>query len=50
MERENVFSNISEKISLVFYCEIKHAYGEESYIDECTIKERMAESRDQEGI
>jgi hypothetical protein len=30
VERQNVFSNIREKISLVFYCDIKHEWGKKS--------------------
>jgi hypothetical protein len=43
-------------ISLAFFCEIKQIWGTEIYTDECTRKERMAESgdfeikRDQKGI
>jgi hypothetical protein len=40
-ERLKVFSNISEKISLVFYCEMKQESGKECYTDECTKNERM---------
>jgi hypothetical protein len=43
IERENIFSNTIEKISLMFYCEVEHEWGEESYADECTREERMAE-------
>jgi hypothetical protein len=32
---------MSEKISFVFYCEVKFELGEESYIDEYTRKKRM---------
>jgi hypothetical protein len=41
IEGLNVFSNISKKNSLEFYCKMKHKWGKESYIDECTMKERM---------
>jgi hypothetical protein len=42
IERQNEFSNTSEKISLAFYYwEVKHGYGKESHICECTRKERM---------
>jgi hypothetical protein len=40
IERQNVFSSISEKISFVFYCEMKHEWGKESFTDEYTRKER----------
>jgi hypothetical protein len=49
-ERLNVFSNISERSSLVFYCEKKHKRGKESYIDECTRRERMGIIRLKAGI
>jgi hypothetical protein len=39
--RQNIFLDINEKISLVFYCEMKYEWGKESYIDKCTRKERM---------
>jgi hypothetical protein len=51
IERQNVFSNTSEKISFIFYCEMKHKWGKGSYTDECKRKERrnnMAKSRDLE--
>jgi hypothetical protein len=37
----NVSANISENISLEFYCEKKPSGVKESYIDECIRKERM---------
>jgi hypothetical protein len=40
-ERQKVFSNISEKSSLVFYCEMKHKWGKESCADAYTRNERM---------
>jgi hypothetical protein len=39
--RQNVFSNIREQISLVFYCVMKEKWGKDSYNDECKRKERM---------
>jgi hypothetical protein len=36
-----IFLNINEKISLAFCYEVKRECGKESYIDECTRKERM---------
>jgi hypothetical protein len=36
-----VFSNISEKISLVFYWKMNQEFEKESYTDECTREERM---------
>jgi hypothetical protein len=39
IERQNVFSNTSEKISFIFYCKMKHKRGKESYTDECVRKE-----------
>jgi hypothetical protein len=41
IERPNIHLNTSRKISSVFYCEMKLESRKESYIDECTIKERM---------
>lgn len=41
IERQNLLSNISEKISFVYYCEIKQKWGKESYADKCTRKEGM---------
>jgi hypothetical protein len=41
VDRPNLFSNIREKISLIYYCEIKRKWGKENYINECTRKERM---------
>jgi hypothetical protein len=41
IERQNIFSDVNVKISLIFYCEIKYEWGKESYIDKCTRKERM---------
>jgi hypothetical protein len=32
---------MSEKITLVFYLEMKQEWGKESYIDECIRKGRM---------
>jgi hypothetical protein len=40
-ERNKLFSNIREKISLVFYCEMKRKWGKEKYIDELTRKEKL---------
>jgi hypothetical protein len=31
IERQNLFSKVSEKISLVFYEEMKHKWGREDY-------------------
>jgi hypothetical protein len=59
IERQNVSSTISEMISLLFYCKMKHEWGKESYTDECTRKKRMGiiwlkvwiwKLRDQKGI
>jgi hypothetical protein len=41
IERQKVFSNTRKKNSLIFYCEMKRELGKESYVDECTRKERM---------
>jgi hypothetical protein len=41
IEMQDIFSDINVKISLLFYCEMKFEWGKESYIDECTRKERM---------
>jgi hypothetical protein len=40
IERQNIFSGVNVKISLIFYCEMKYEWGKESYIDKCTRKER----------
>jgi hypothetical protein len=40
VEGLSVVSKISGKMSLVFYCEMKHGWDKESYVDECTRKER----------
>jgi hypothetical protein len=40
-ERQNIFSDVNVKISVIFYCEMKYEWGKESYIDKCTRKERM---------
>jgi hypothetical protein len=39
--RQNIFSDINVKISLIFYCEMKYEWGKESHSDKCTRKERM---------
>jgi hypothetical protein len=41
VERQNIFSDVSVKISLSYYREMKHEWGKESYIEKCTRKERM---------
>jgi hypothetical protein len=41
IERQNIFSDMNVKISLIFYFEMKYEWGKESYIDKCTRKERM---------
>jgi hypothetical protein len=40
IERQNLFSRLSEKISLVFYQEMKQEWGREEYIDCCNRNER----------
>jgi hypothetical protein len=40
LERQNAFLNIGKKISLIFYCDVKHKCGKDSYTDECTRRER----------
>jgi hypothetical protein len=40
-ERQNIFSDINAKISLSSYCEMKHEWGKECYVEKCTRKERM---------
>jgi hypothetical protein len=40
IERQNLFSRLSEKISLVFYQEMKQEWGREEYIDCCNRYER----------
>jgi hypothetical protein len=37
---QNLFLNIREKISLVFYDEMKLKYGTEEYVDCCTREKR----------
>jgi hypothetical protein len=39
-ERQNLFSKMSEKISLVFYQEMKHKWGREECIKYCSRNER----------
>jgi hypothetical protein len=41
IERQNIPSDVNVKISLSFYCKMKHEWGKESYIEKCTRKERM---------
>jgi hypothetical protein len=41
IERQNIFSKVNVKISLLFYCEMKLEWGKETHIDKCTRKERM---------
>jgi hypothetical protein len=41
VERQNIFSDVNVKISLIFYCGMKYVWGKESFIDKCTRKERM---------
>jgi hypothetical protein len=40
IERQNLFSRLSEKISLVFYQEMKQEWGREEYIDCCNRNDR----------
>jgi hypothetical protein len=40
IERQNLFSRLSEKISLVFYQEMKQEWEREEYIDCCNRNER----------
>jgi hypothetical protein len=40
IEKQNLFSSLSEKISLVFYKEMKQEWGREEYIDCCNSNER----------
>jgi hypothetical protein len=41
IEKHNLFSRLSEKISLVFYQEMKQEWGREEYIDCCNRNERI---------
>jgi hypothetical protein len=50
VERQNVFSNIIERIYLVFYREMKRKWGKESYVDECTRKGIMGIAWPEAGI
>jgi hypothetical protein len=40
IEKQNLFLRLSEKISLVFYQEMKQKWGREEYIDCCNRNER----------
>jgi hypothetical protein len=41
IKTQNTFSDVNVKIFLIFYCEMKLEWGNESYTDKCTRKERM---------
>jgi hypothetical protein len=41
IERQNIFSDVNAKISLLSYCQMKHEWGNECYVEKCTRKERM---------
>jgi hypothetical protein len=49
-ERQNIFSNISKKVYLLFYFEMKHESGKMSYTDECTRKDRIGTTWLKAGI
>jgi hypothetical protein len=44
-ERQNLFSNTSEKISLTFNCEMEQTQDEENSVDGVTRNEREGEER-----
>jgi hypothetical protein len=40
IERQNVFANLREKRSLIFYCEMKLLWAGEEYVTCCSRKDR----------
>jgi hypothetical protein len=50
IERQNLSSIVSEKLSLVFYQEMKHKWGREEYIELCSRNERNGSAWMKAGV